>query len=350
MKNKENLSLIFKWLPSENASSKDTKRLARKIRSSLGLTPRQYRKMLSIGRSELNIVERDMTANNWKGINYQTVPSRAGHIYSKAFRKHDEAGYQNFLDSVQKGEAKINASTLYPYDLVHKAARRNDATVDAQWKALPDYCEGSEKNILTVVDVSGSMLCGVSPDSNVTAMDVAISMGIYFGERIKGAFNKMFMTFSENPQLQKISGSTLKTKVDNLARSHWGMSTNIQKVFDKLLTTAVNKKVSQSEMPSSIIILSDMAFNQCTTNKTSTNFESIEKKYRDAGYEKPHLVFWNVNARNQESPVTKNKNGVTLVSGFSPSIFKYITSGVLKTPYENMMDVLNDPIFDKVKV
>lgn len=348
--NFKDISLLAKWMKSENASSKTTKVLASKTREYLGLNSTNYRKILSALRARLNVVERDMTSNNWKNINYQVVPSRASSIYSKAFRKHDPEGYQTFLDRVKTGEAKINASTLYPYDLVNKVRFRSDATADAQWKALPDYCEGSDDNTLVVVDVSGSMVSCISPKSRVSCMDVAISMGLYFGERINGPFKNHFITFSESPTLQAISGSTLGDKVNSLERSQWGMTTNIQSVFDLVLNHARRNKVSQSHMPNSIVIVSDMQFNVACGRNSKTNFQAIQAKYEQAGYEMPQLVFWNVQSRETQSPVTKNESGVSLVSGCSPSVFKYVCSGIMKSPYDIMLDTLNDPIFDCLSV
>lgn len=348
--NFKDISLLAKWMKSENASSKTTKALASKTREYLGLNSSNYRKILSALRAKLNVVERDMTSNNWKNINYQVVPSRASSIYSKAFRKHDPEGYQTFLDRVKTGEAKINASTLYPYDLVNKVRFQSDATADAQWKALPDYCEGSDANSLVVVDVSGSMNQFISDKSKVTCMDVAISMGLYFGERISGPFKNHFITFSDNPTLQAISGSTLRDKAKNLERSQWGMSTNIQSVFNLVLRHAIGSKIKQSDMPNSIVIVSDMQFNVACKENSKTNFQTIRSKYDQAGYKMPQLVFWQVNSRETQSPVTKDQNGVSLVSGCSPSVFRYVCNGVMKSPYDIMLDTLNDSIFDCLSV
>jgi hypothetical protein len=328
--------LCAKWLPRQGTE-------ANKIRSYLKLTPKEYRKLL-VGLS--NTVEQKMCAREWDGIVYPHVPSVAAGRYQKAFLKHDPKGYADYKAKLVTGEAKINAAAVYPYDVI-RSLNNGDATVaNAQWKALPNYLEGSDENILPVVDVSGSMGC-VAVSGSVTAMDVAISLGLYTSERMGGVFKDQFVTFSGAPEMLHLKGD-LGQRYAQMARSDWGMNTDLGAVFKLILNAAVKSKVDQKEMPTKILILSDMEFDACVTtggsgvrrsyNSTGGSsvsvsaMEFIEKEYAAAGYKVPQVVFWNLNGRAGNSPVTYNKAGAALVSGFSPSIVKSVLGGEEMTP------------------
>jgi hypothetical protein len=331
-------SLLAKWLPSINASSQDSKRLGKKIAASMGWSERQYRKNLSELRSRIKIVESAMCSNEWQGINYEVLPSRAAFMYRNAFKKHDEIRYNAYLEKVQKGEAKINASTLYPYDIVTKylyQGVRNDKTLELQWEALPNYMETLDFNGLVVADVSGSM--------SGMPMAVSISLAMYIAERNKSEIWKnKFLTFSSKPELQTIVGNNIEQRIRYLSQVHWEMNTDLMAVFRVILQAAMNNKISQSEMPEKLIIVSDMQFDQaCRTNKR-TNFEQIQKSYQKAGYEMPQLVFWNVRS-SANVPIAANDTGTCLVSGCSPAILKSVLSGKIITP----IDVMNDAVYSE---
>ena len=307
--------LCAKWMPRQGAE-------ANKIRSYMRLTPKQYRKLL-VGLS--NTVEQKMCAQDWTGIVYPHVPSVAAGRYQKAFLKHDPSGYAVYKEKLVTGEAKINAAVSYPYDVIRSLTHGDKAVAVAQWKALPNYLEGSDENIMPVVDVSGSMMSVAS--GSVTALDVAISLGLYVSERMGGVFKDQFMTFSGSPQMLKLSGD-LSQRYDQMARGDWGVNTDIGAVFKLILASAVKHKVAQKEMPTKILILSDMEFDACITvggtksGRYSTGgsavsvsaMEFIEQEYAAAGYKVPQIVFWNLNGRAGNSPVTYNKVGAALVS------------------------------------
>jgi hypothetical protein len=326
-------SLAGKWAPSAQASSDTTRRLAAKLRKEMRLSPRNYRKLLSGLRERINVVERLMCDDKWGKIDFSTVPSRAALLYKSAFNKHEPKRYASFLTKVEKGEVKINAGTLYPYDIVRDLWSKggNDArTLEAQWKALPDYLADNPHNGLVVADVSGSM--------SGQPMDVCLSLAIYFAERNVGAFNGYFMTFSGTSKLEKLKGNTLKEKIGNLQTAHWEMNTNLQSAFDSILGAAVRDSVPAKDMPKAIYIISDMQFDACVSDG-QTNLDAIRAKYKAAGYKLPSIVFWCVNAHS-DSPVTVNDKGVCLVSGCSPSILKTVLSGKVVTP----MDVLKNTV------
>jgi hypothetical protein len=330
------ISLLGKWLPSINASSKDSKRLGRKIAAHLELTERQYRKQLAALRTQIRIVEQKMCAKEWSAIDYEHLPSRAGFMYRKAFAKQDATRYAEYLSAVEKGEKKINAGTIYPYEIVDNylyKGQRQDKTIDLMWEALPDYTEGKPFNGLVVADVSGSMMG--------RPMTVSISLAMYIAERNTSPIWKdKFITFSQNPELQKIAGATIGARINNLSRAAWNMNTDLMAVFKTILSAAENNSVAPEDMPEKLIIVSDMQFDQACRSNKRTNFEQIQKLYRKAGYELPQLVFWNVNAIGDNVPIKAHDTGTALVSGCSPSILKSVLSGKVISPEDVMRDAV----------
>jgi len=336
-------SLAGKWMPRQGPE-------ANKIRSYMKMVPKDYRKML-VGLSA-GVVEQKMCANEWTDINYSHVPSVAAARYQKAFGKHDPAGYTEYKEKLSSGEEKINASAVYPYDVI-RSLRNGDTTVaNAQWTSLPDYLNGTDESILAVVDVSGSMDIQVS--GSITALDISISLGLYVSERLNGPFKDTFVTFSTSPEMLKLKG-TLSQRYDQMADSSWKMSTDIQAVFKLILDTAVKHKVSEKEMPSKIVIFSDMEFNSCICmGSTPTNsryghngnsvsigaMDMIRLSYQQAGYNLPQIIFWNLNGRPGNVPVTYDESGTALVSGFSPSILKSLLGGEDITPISVMLKAI----------
>lgn len=328
----ETPSLLAKWMPSENTSSLETRRLARGMMKALGTNPRDYRKTLSKIRKQIKLVEQKLSAKEFGAIEYGTVPSQASLKYRKAFFRNDEERYKQYLDSVTKGEAKINTSTLYPYQ-VYKAV--GTPAAEELWANLPDYTDG--KNAIVVADVSGSM--------HGDPIAVSVSLALYFAERNEGQFKDHFITFSGNPTLQKINGNTLRDKMNSIERAEWGYNTNVYRVFELLVNTAVANNAKPSEMPDTIYIISDMEFDRCGED---TNFKAIDKLYAGTDYKRPNLVFWNVDARNKQVPVEHNQDGVTIVSGLSPSTFKMVVEN--KSPLELVMDVVNSERYATITV
>lgn len=366
MENK-NISLLPKWMPSINTSSKETKRLANIICIGLGMTQRQYRKMLSKFRKHLDVVEVHMSAKEWNSIKYEAVPSRANLIYNSAFLRNDEERRREYLAKLEKGETKINASVLFPHDIVHKYMEGNgwrnslkstvDTTFEELWKALPDFVKGSG-NTICVSDGSGSMTARVG-NTNVTALEVANALAIYFAERSSGQFKDKYITFSHNPKLVDFrKAKNLREKIQ-IALSHNEVAnTNIEAVFDLILKTAVNNKMTQEDLPKNILILSDMEFDSCVTTNSydswstrrpnKTLFDSFAQKYAEHGYKLPRLVFWNICSRTGTIPVKENDLGVALVSGFSPAIVKMVLSNSTD-PFECLLEQLNDKRYDAVE-
>lgn len=337
--NEKHDGLCAKWMPRQGD-------IAGKIRAYMKLSPKQYRKLI-VGLS--TTVEQKMCARDWDNINYQHVPSVAAGRYQNAFLKHDPAGYGVYKEQLASGEAKINASVAYPYDVIRSLKNGDKAVASAQWAALPNYLEGSTENILPVVDVSGSMQFAVS--GSVTALDVAVSLGLYTCERMGGVFKDTFVTFSSSPKLQQVSGN-LEKRYDQMVSADWGMSTDLGKVFDMILKAAVKQSVPESEMPTKLLILSDMEFNACMTIGNSraqvsvSAMEFIKAEYAAAGYKVPQVVFWNLNAKSGNSPVTANEVGTALISGFSPSIVKSVLGGEEMSPLSIMLKTVMTTRYD----
>lgn len=371
---KKPISLLAKWMPSCNASSAKTKRYATMLRKAMCMKERDYRKMLSELRKYLDVVEVKMSDKNWSEIKYEAVPSRANLIYNSAFLRNDEERRRDYLGKLEKGETKINASTLFPHDIVHKYSRGyglnpKDATVEALWKALPDTVKGCG-NTIVVADGSGSMTSTVDSKSRVTALEVANALAIYFAERSSGQFKDKYITFSERPQFVDFSNChSLHAKLQKALAHDEVANTNIEKVFDLILTAAINNRMSQEDLPANILIISDMEFDRCATcgelqrhtdywgrsyysgarsTPSQTLFNTIAQRYADAGYKMPRLVFWNVNSRTGTIPVKENELGVALVSGFSVNVTKMVMSG--KTdPFECLLETLNSERYAPVE-
>jgi len=322
--------LAAKWMPRKGDD-------AIALRNYLGYSPKRYRKTLV---NLTKVVETAMCAKEWGVINYNHVPSVAAARYQKAFTKHDTARYQEYREGLAKGETKVNASTLYPYDVI-KSVRHGDKLVAlAQWEALPNYV--GDANVLPLVDVSGSMGCpagGYGSKSVVSCLDVAVSLGLYLADKNKGKFKDTFLTFSGTPELLHLKGDLLK-KMEQMERSSWAMNTNLNKAFEKILDTALKGKVPNEEMPKILLILSDMQFDACVKHDDSA-IQMIQRKYEDAGYTMPNVVFWNLNASYGNTPVKYDRSGTALVSGFSPSLMMSILAGKEFTPESIMLETVS---------
>ena len=352
-------SLLAKWLKSENASSGESTRLGNITRKYLGMTHKEYRKVLSALRTRINIVEKLMSENRWDEIEFDKIPSKAGLIYKNAFARRDiiKAKYEKFA---KDETTKVNAGTLYPYEVVEKAIdlmgpqsyRRKQIALDnvdrlminKYWANLTDYFDGAQLNALAMVDTSGSMMG--------TPMNVAVSLGLYCAEKAGGPFANHYISFSSRPQLIECEGVDFCDKVDRVVATNLCENTNIEGAFDMLLSTAIANRVEQKDLPEYVIVISDMEFDSATGNyswgrrntsqinshNAETVMEGIERKWNNSGYRMPKLIFWNVQARQNNIPMLGN-DYVSYVSGFSPSIFQSIITG--KTGYDLMMECLN---------
>ncbi len=329
--------LCAKWMPRQGP-------IAVELRNFYGMSPKFYRKSLV---NLTKVVEQNMCANDWSDINYSHVPSLAAARYQKAFNKHDPVGYGEYKAKLASGDksVKVNAAAVYPYDVIK--SRRfggDDKVIQAQWDALPSYI--GDELVLPVCDVSGSMSSPVGGNANLTCMDVCVSLGLYLADKNTGPFKDMFLTFSDKPKLQVLKGNLLD-KLNQLERAEWGMSTNLHGAFEAILKYAVKGNVPAKDMPRYVLVMSDMEFNSCARHDDSA-MQMIERKYKEAGYEVPNIVFWNLNARSGNVPVKHDKRGVALVSGFSPSIMTSILGAKSMDPMSVMLETLNSPRYSVI--
>ena len=353
------VSLLAKWLPSVNASNVNTVKKAKALAKALDMTDAQYRKALSKLRAQIKIIENNLREKDYS-FDYSKQPSKAMFKYRQAFIRNDNERYMEFLGKVEKGEAKLNASTLMPYDIIAPIVdweiagrfwRGRDVkikidpdmrkSINASWNALEDFADG--RNALCVIDGSGSMYGGGTPMPEA----VAISLGIYFAERNTGAFKNHFVTFSRSPRLVEIKGSDIVDKTVYCESFNEVSNTNIQRVFELLLDTALKNQLPHEDMPETIYIISDMEFDYCADGSGITNFEYAKKLFAKCGYKLPQVVFWNVQSRHAQVPVTMNEQGVVLVSGCTPRLFSMIASGDYK-PYDYMIEVIGSERYAQI--
>ena len=332
--------LAAKWTPRKG-------KIAAEVRAFFGMTPKQYRKSLV---AMTTVVETQMCAGDWDNINFSHVPSVAARNYKKAFDRHTPL-FAEYVAKLVSGDktVKVNANAIFPHDVLKGVINRTtlDKTatdhIVAQWDALPNYV--GDASIMPIVDVSGSMSCPAGKNTNVTCMDVSISLGLYLADKNKGVFKDTFLTFSDKPQLVTLKGNIVD-KVAQMSKSDWDMSTNLHAAMDKILSVAVKGSVPASDMPAMLLILSDMQFNQCVEQDDSA-MEMIERKFEAAGYTVPQIVFWNLNS-SDNVPVKADKSGAALVSGFSPSIMTSLLAADLEqfTPEGIMLKTVMVPRYD----
>ena len=361
-------SLLAKWLPSENASSEKTKQLAKVVRKTMGLTSKEYRKTLSVLRKRINIVERLMSENRWDEIEFDKIPSKAGLIYKNAFARRDLIAkkYEAFAKSKS---TKVNASTLYPYEVVNKVTRAEGwrgpqlsdtdrAMIEKYWENLPDYFNGDDSSIMCVVDTSGSMTWG---GSGAKPIDVAISLGMYCAEKNKGPFKDHYISFSSRPQLIRIDGIDFVDKIHNIYKTNLCENTDLPAVFNLLKKMALRSDVNPADLPKTIVVISDMEIDSgsralgCYNSKryrgwthetAATEMERIRQEWAWEGLKLPKLVYWNVNARNDT--ILDSGPNVSFVSGCSPTLFKQVITG--KTGYDLMLEAITSERYKPIKV
>lgn len=322
-------ALCAKWMPRQG-------RIAEKLRKHMKMkSPKLWRQFV-VGLS--STVEQQMCSGQWDKIDFDKVPSGAANRYQKAFLRNAEEQYNAYKLALTKGEAKINAGALYPYEIV-RSLRHGDVEVsNAQWNALPNFLEGGDMRFLPIVDTSVSMYAPVTP--TISCVDIAISLGIYLSQRNTSVFKDMMISFNTHPEIYINPHTSFSDSFKFTQEMDWGGSTDIQATFKLILDVAKRGGVKAEDMPTHLLIVSDMEFNECDYYNTNvTAFEAARSMFKDAGYELPTIVFWTVNARSGNIPVTMHETGAILVSGFSPAIMKSLLKGGC-TPLQVMLDTV----------
>lgn len=368
----QSVSLLGKWLPSINTSNAEVRKHARTLAKGFGLSYKEYRKTLSTLRNHIDVVERKMSAKNFGEISYEKVPSKAIARYRNAFQNQDTERFESYLTALANGDVKVNASTLSPYELVKTVVRTNGGyfatnrfsitndentlkLANAQWKQLLEEFVGESvgANLLPVCDFSESM-----HQNDYLPLFVAIGLSMFLAEKNEGNFGNSFLSFADEPTIHTLRGENFAEKLANVFKDgRVGYSTNVEATFQLILNTAINGNFSQEDMPSTLVYFSDMNFNPTWADKsrniysvqqTDTVFEQMKEKFRQAGYEMPHIVFWNILGSTQ--PATKLTENVTLISGFSQNLMKNVVSGKGLNPYEAMLQMLSVPRYEAVEV
>lgn len=337
-------SLLAKWLPTETASSKKTRELAKRAIKNIGMTPRQYRKIVSALREYIRVVERKMSLKEWETIDYSTVPSYAMARYNRAFKRHDGERFSKYVEALNEGKAKINASTLYPYDLVRNYlgyGAETNLLAEQQWKALPNYVE-RENNIIVMADVSGSM--------SGRPMETSIGLAIYFAERNKGEYQNCYMTFTNEPHFIKLNpNDTLRAKVAQVKRTDVGYNTNLEKAFEYILTNATYYQIKNKDMPKALVVISDLEIDNYIQFYGLDFVGEMKKKFASHSYTLPLLVLWNVEARNDT--FLSQSEDVINISGQSPTAFKSFLGALNgKTSWDIMIETLNNKMYEFVRI
>lgn len=332
----ETPSLLAKWLPSHR-THKVNNEMARILIDKLGITEEEYRKKLAKLRKKLKLIEIDLTNKDYDNINFEAVPTKAMLKYRASFNRNCEEKYKIYLDDVSKGIKKINTTGLFPYEIVRKIMFEKDTSTElfeVMWNNQKDILKNYDKNVLVMADTSGSMM----GYNNMPYIN-SIGLAIYIAERNNGIFKNNFITFSRSPKIQEVVGNNIVEKVNNIQTIN--DNTDIDKAFQLLLETAKKHKIKQDEMPTHIIIISDMEFDRGVYSQTGTNFEGWKKAYKDKGYEMPKIVFWNVACNTMGMPATKFDNDVAMISGFSTAVLENILEPEKFTPQSVMLETLD---------
>ena len=348
-------SLLAKWLKTADASSPKTRALGIATAKALGMSVYDYKRTYRKLRRHIKVVETQMSANEWGEIDYEGVPSRAMRAYRDAFDRHDHERFESYLDGVSHGEAKINASTLYPYDLVEKYAyafgyryrmfhgadltETERAVIEAQWKALPDYVD-DDVNAMVIADTSGSMFG--------RPLFSAVGLAIYFAKHNRGAYHDLWMSFSHDSAVQRLRGETLEQMIESIDVDHWDGNTNLERAFEHILDIARTNDVPADEMVKSLIVVSDMEIDYCVG--AWSFYDEMRDRFEAAGYEIPNVVFWNVNSRHDVFHADSERKGVQLCSGQAASTFKTLVNSIGITPTEMMLKVLDGERYAPVTV
>lgn len=347
------VSLLGKWVKTADASSKKTRALGIATANHLGLSVYEYKRKYRALRRQIGVVEQLMSENRWSEIKYPEVPSRAMALYRKAFFKHDQERMAGYLEAVTKGEEKIHAGALYPYDLVRKylsdwygVSSDLDPVVEAQWEQMKkDYGESLE-SALVISDTSGSMFC----DNNMPIAS-SLALGLLFASVNQGPYHNLFMEFSSRSDFIQVRGGTLLDQLRNMMRdAKWGHSTDLEAAFDKILSTAIQAHVAPEDMPKALIVISDMEIDAGTWGSSWSFHDGMTQRFARYGYSMPTVVYWNVNSRHDIYHVDANRPGCVLVSGHSASSFKQVLKCVNMTPVEAMEEIINGERYRPVTI
>lgn len=351
-----NISLLAKWMPSLQTKKSNHKAIVRHLLKALHMQERDYRKILSVLRGHLNVIEKAMSCRDYDAIDMEKMTSKQQLRYAAFMKRVMAEKRHEYIQAVLRGEKKMNTSVLNPLEIYH--SYQNNTKTDrwsrtfeysedyeALWSLLPDHTSGNG-NTLVIRDGSYSMTSQIGQGSSATMLDAASAMSIYCAERLNGAFKNKFITFSSRPQFVDMSEcKNLYEKMELLSHFDDCSNTDIEATFDLILFTAIENELSQDELPSYLMILSDMEFDAARGASRwdagisrDTLFETIRKKWNIAGYKMPTLVFWQLNGRRTLYPEIDEKNGIVFLSGFTTTELELVMAG----KYEEIVEVTEE--------
>lgn len=310
-------SLLAKWLPSHRSHGVNSL-TAKKIITYMGITEKEYRLLLKKLRSKINLVETNLTTRNYSKIEFDKVPSKAMLKYHKSFEKNMTSSFHTYKKEVLDGIRSIHTTGLFAYEIIQKILNRegDSELYNLMWDNQKNVIPDCKKNLLVVADTSASMMThGAIPYCT------SVGMAIYIAERNQGFFHNYFITFSDEPTLHEVKGRTIQDKVLNMREINvW--NTDIDKVFELILTTSLENNLSQEDLPETVLIISDMEFDRGVYSRNGTNFSGWKEAFEKAGYSLPSILFWNVAGNSRGVPVTKIDQNVAIVSGFSTNVLE----------------------------
>lgn len=194
---------------------------------------------------------------------------------------------------------------------------------------------GTFNDSIVLSDVSGSM-----GDKGGVPMQVSIALGLLISAATSPPFQNLVISFHTDPTFHEIKGDTLLDKVKSIKDMSWGGSTDIQKVFDLIVTQALANSIPNSNMPKRLFILSDMQFNEAAglrpkDDNENTNYEACLQTFTRAGYDVPQVIFWNLRPEpGPGMPVQNDTAGTVMLNGFSTSALKEVINGSpISTPW-----------------
>lgn len=301
-----------------------------------------FRRYLA-SRRKKHIVEHKMCSNKWDTIVYKKVPSLAMSRYTHAFNKHDTERFEDYKESLKKGETTIHASVLFPHNCVMTAFAGDRKIADAQFEALPNYLEKSKERIIVVCDTSGSMCTQFNRKSKVQAIHVSVGMSLYCSSKIgSGPFYKKFIAFESESEFKDWESMTFSEACNNSSIFDAACgATRIDKALDLILKTAKFFKLSNDQMPTMLLIISDMQFHLSVSNCRTDTSEVAKAMYqwKKDGYHVPKIVYWNIDGYAGQ-PSTVDIPNTALISGFSPAILQAFFEGNDLTPRGVMLKAL----------
>lgn len=332
----EHPSLLAKWLPSHRTHNKNNE-IAKKIICKLSINEKNYRTLLASLRKKINIIEKNLTNKSYENIDFNKIPTKAMLKYTNVYEKQLSEKYKEYKSNLLRGKAKINTEGLFAYEIVKKVlfdSKIDDELYDLMWKNQKDILKNCNSNVLVIADTSGSMMSyGGIPYAT------AVGLALYTAERNRGIFKNHFITFSDNPYLCEIKGENIKEKISNIPSII--ANTDIDKVFELILKTAKDNDLKQNELPSHLLIISDMEFDCGVYTKSGTNFNGWKQIFQNNGYKLPVIIFWNVAGSTKGVPSTKFENDVAMISGFATNILNNLLTLENYTPTNIMMEKLS---------